>query len=159
MLIHFRCQLKRWLDTHTQTDRERQKASVSHFSVFTSFCVSVCFAQCSRWACSLPMHSVRGFGWALINHWQITSKATSTAIKAGQMQNCSWTSWSFKAKTRTSWLFVKVTATVLHEWLSVWGLRGMQARHCSLCVCACVCLREWETEKERETAREWRREQ
>lgn len=67
--------------------------------------------------CSLPMCSLRGFGRGLINHWQITSKATSTAIKAGQMQNCNWTSWSFKANTRTSWLFVKVSGAESLEWL------------------------------------------
>lgn len=33
----------------------------------------------------------------LINHWQITAKATSMHIKDRQMQNCNWTSSSFKA--------------------------------------------------------------
>lgn len=40
--------------------------------------------------------SGEGIQEGLINHWQITAKATSIPIKAGQMQNCNWTTSSFK---------------------------------------------------------------
>lgn len=48
------------------------------------------------WKAGSWKRSGEGIQQGLINHWQITAKATSIPIKAGQMQNCNWTTSSFK---------------------------------------------------------------
>lgn len=51
-------------------------------------------------SCGRPSISKEEAGWEpywdLINQCQITAKATSIPIKGGQMQNCNWTTSSFK---------------------------------------------------------------
>lgn len=76
--------------THTHLSRIKSVYNFLHRG--QSHMYQFCF-DCGKQGAE---NGVEGIQQGLINHWQITAKATSIPIKAGQMQNCNWTTSSFK---------------------------------------------------------------